>query len=142
MTADEIAIRELVGQLEAAWNSGDSSAWASHFADDAIFIHIYGGQIDGRAAIEAAHRQIFDTVYRGSRNSFSIEGIRLVRPDVAIALVRARLKFLAADETREIHAPPTMVATKENGRWQIVAFQNTSVSELPVATRAVSGPAS
>ena len=142
MTIDEGAIRELVKQLEAAWNAGDSISRASHFTDDAIFIHIFGGQLDGRVAIEAVHRQIFDTTYRGSLNNYSLQRIRFIRPDVAIVLVRAHLKFQAGDEAREIHARPTMVASKENGRLQIVAFQNTNISEMPVAAHAEGHPAS
>jgi len=54
MTKDEQAISQIVTQLEAAWNAGDSLKWASHFKNDASFIHIYGGQLDERGAIEAA----------------------------------------------------------------------------------------
>ena len=139
MTADEQTIRELVAQMEAAWNAGDSVGFASHFTDDASFIHIYGGQLDGRPAIEAAHRQIFDTIYQGSLNKYSVEGIRFIRPDVAIVLVRAHLKFQTNGEAREIHARPTLVASKENGRWRVAAFQNTQVSEMPGAIQAATG---
>ena len=58
---DEQSIRDILKQLEAAWNASDSGRWTSFFADDAIFIHIFGGQLDGHAAIEGAHRVIFDT---------------------------------------------------------------------------------
>ena len=141
MTADEQAISEIVRQLEAAWNAGDSISFASHFTDDASFIHIYRGQLDGRVAIEAAHRQIFDTIYRGSHNDYTLQGIRFIRPDVAMALVRAHLRFQAGDEAREIHARPAMVASKDNGRWRIVAFQITAVSEMPGAIKAQSSRA-
>lgn len=131
MAIDEQALSDIVADLETAWNLSDSIRWASHFANDAMFIHIYGGQHDGRTAIEASHRQIFDTIYRDSRNKLSLHEIRFIRPDVAIVQTRAHLKFQAGGEAREIHSRPTMVAIKENDRWQIVAFQNTSVSEMP-----------
>jgi uncharacterized protein (TIGR02246 family) len=135
MTEDEQAIGKIVGQLEAAWNTSDSTGFAAPFMDDATFIHIYGGQLDGRVAIEASHRQIFDTIYKGSYGKFTLESIRFVRPDVAILLVHGYLKFYEGGEMRETHARPTMVAAKENGKWQIVAFQNTKVSDLPGALR-------
>jgi hypothetical protein len=56
MTTDEQALHDMVKHLESAWNASDSKAWTSQFADDATFIHIYGGQLDGRAAIEGSHR--------------------------------------------------------------------------------------
>ena len=67
MTTDEQALSQIVAKLEEAWNAGDSAAFASYFTDDATFIHIFGGQLDGRTAIQAIHRQIFDTIYKGSR---------------------------------------------------------------------------
>ena len=86
MTSDEKAIHDIVRQLENTWNASDSKGWASLFAEDATFIHIYGGQLDGRAAVEGAHRAIFDTIYKGSRMSAEIRNIRLLRPDVAVIL--------------------------------------------------------
>jgi uncharacterized protein (TIGR02246 family) len=54
MTADEQVIGGILQQLETAWNRYDSVAFAASFAEDANFIHIFGGQLDGRTAIAAA----------------------------------------------------------------------------------------
>jgi len=67
MKADEQVIKEILQQLESAWNRYDSATFAAGFAEDANFIHIFGGQLNGRAAIEAAHRNIFETIYRGAK---------------------------------------------------------------------------
>jgi uncharacterized protein (TIGR02246 family) len=142
MTTDERALSQIVAKLEEAWNAGDSAAFASDFTDDASFIHIYGGRLDGRPAIEAVHRQIFDTIYKGSHNHYMLQGIRFIRPDVAIVFVQARLKFYEAREAREIQARPTMIAVRENGRWQLAAFQNTRISEMPAAVKTPGGHAS
>lgn len=142
MTKDEQAIGEMVRQLEAAWNAADSKAWASNFTDDASFIHIYGGRLDGRAAIEMAHRQIFDGIYKGSHNNYALQDIRFVRPDVAVVHVKAHLKFYEGGEPRDIHALPTMIALKDDGNWQVAAFQNTRVSEMPKASQVSSAHAS
>ena len=85
MTTDEAAIQAILQQFETAWNAYDSVSIAVLFVEDANFIHIFGGQLDGRTAIEAAHRVIFDTIYRGSHASFMLRSIRFVRPDVAVA---------------------------------------------------------
>ena len=133
MNSEEQIITEIVQELERAWNGSDSRAFAAQFADDASFIHIFGGQLDGRSAIEASHRRIFDTIYKGSHNNLVLKGVRFVRPDVAIALVEARLHYRENGEERELTARPTLVATKNAGRWQIVFFQNTKISTLPAA---------
>ena len=102
MTKDEGAIQDILKQLETAWNARDSVSFAASFAEDANFIQIFGGQLDGRAAIQAAHRHIFDTIYKGSHASFALRSIRFVRPDVAIVFARAQVNFHEGKEAREI----------------------------------------
>ena len=141
MSHDERAIRDIVGRCEAAWNAGDGAAWAASFAEDADFVDILGDHHQGRASIEAGHRHIFATIYQGSRVEYRVERLRVVRPDVAIAFLHARLWSRLAvavdDPRREAHvgstvsenrSRPTMVLAKAGDRWQIVAFQNTRVA--------------
>ena len=139
MTADEQAIHGILQHLEAAWNVHDSRAFAAPFAEDAAFIHIFGGQLDGRPAVEASHRTIFDTIYKGSRASFKLRSIRFIRPDVAILFAQAHLDFMEGSEKRQLDTRPTLFMVKEQDKWQIVAFQNTRISELPAAVRQPSG---
>jgi uncharacterized protein (TIGR02246 family) len=136
MTTDERAIQDILERFEAAWNSYDSVSIAALFVEDANFIHIFGGQLDGRAAIEASHRVIFDTIYKGSHASFTLRSVRFVRPDVAIALARAHVQFKEGNERCEIETRPTLVVVKEQGKWHVVAFQNTKISEVPTAAQA------
>jgi len=123
MRTDEQLIQEILQQIENAWNHYDSVSLAAVFAEDANFIHIFGGQLDGRAAIEAAHRNIFETIYKGSHVSFMLRSIRFLRPDVAVVFARAHVKFKEGNEAREIETRPTLVVLKEQEKWQIVAFQ-------------------
>ena len=129
MANDELAIRQLVKQLEAAWNAGDSVGIAAPFVDDADFVNIMGEYYKGRAPIEAGHRQIFDTIHKGSQVSFAVERVRFVHPEMAIAFLRAHLKFHSGDVIREGRARPTMVLAKHDGNWQIVVFQFTKIPE-------------
>ena len=142
MTIDEQVIQGVLQQIETAWNGYDSISLAAVFAEDANFIQIFGGQLDGRAAIEAAHRHIFATIYRGSHATFALRSIRFVRPDVAVVFARAQVKFTEGNEAREIETRPTMIVIKEQGKWHIVAFQNTKISEVPAAAEAAARLAS
>ena len=92
--------------------------------------------MDGRPAIEAAHRHIFETIYRGSHAAFVLRSIRFLRPDVAVVFARAHVKFKEGNEEREIETRPTLIVVKEQEKWQIVAFQNTKISEVPAAAQA------
>jgi len=119
------SIYELVRVLEDAWNSSNSQRFASVFAEDADFITVMGKHYNSRQLIDTGHRVIFDTIYKGSRNHYSIEGVRFVRPDVVVVFVRAQLDLA---DGRTISARPTMVLTKENGKWQVAVLQNTVVA--------------
>jgi len=136
MTKDEGAIQDILKQLETAWNAYDSVSFAAAFAEEADFIQIFGGQLDGRPAIEASHRHIFDTIYKGSHASFALRSIRFVRPDVAIVFSQAQVNFHEGKEAREIKTRPTLIVVKQEATWQIVAFQNTKISEVPTAAQA------
>jgi uncharacterized protein (TIGR02246 family) len=136
MTTDEDAIQAILKHFEAAWNAYDSIGIASLFAENANFIHIFGGQLDGRAAIETAHRVILNTIYRDSHSSFALLSIRFVRPDVAVVLASAHFKFKENNEPREMDTRPTLIVVKEQAKWQIVTFQNTKVSQVPAAAQA------
>jgi uncharacterized protein (TIGR02246 family) len=92
--------------------------------------------LDGRTAIEAAHRVIFNTINRGSRARFILRSIRFVRPDVAVVFAGAEVKFEENNETREMETRPTLIVVKEEAKWEIVAFQNTKISEVPTAAQA------
>ena len=148
MSNEEQPIRDVVRQLETSWNAGDSATWASAFATDAEFIDVFGRHHCGRPVIEAGHRQIFDTVFRGSRNNYTVEKIRLIKPDVAIAFVHARLlsragsavddpqRSVRAAQTQSIseaEARPTLILVKNGEKWEIVSFQNTKIAESVTA---------
>jgi len=136
MTTDEQAIGDVLKQLEKAWNTSDSNAFAANFLEDATFIQIFGRQLDGRPAIEASHRVIFDTIYKGSHASFTLRSIRALRPGVAIAFSQAHLKFFDGNQPREMDTRPTLIVVQEQGKWQIAALQNTRVSDMPSAAQA------
>lgn len=91
--------------------------------------------MDGRTAIEAAHRHIFETIYKGRHANFVLRSTRFLRPDVAVVFARAQVKFKEGNEAREIETRPTLIVVKEQDKWQIVAFQNTKISEVPAAAQ-------
>ncbi len=130
MTNEERALHGMVYQLEAAWNAADGAAFATAFAEDADFVHILGGYYTGRGAIEAGHRMIFGTINQGSTVRYSVEKIRFLRPDVALIFLRQHLQFFEDGQPRELEARPTMVAENLHGKWQIVAMQNTRISDV------------
>src|ERR671926_1430242 len=121
---DEAAIRENVKQLETGWNTKSGAAFAKPFAEDADYVVINGMYIKGRAVIEKAHQQIFDTIYKDTTLALEVKQGRFLRSDVAVVHVSGHRDGPA----KESHAGMlTIVMTKEKQGWTIAAFQNTAV---------------
>jgi uncharacterized protein (TIGR02246 family) len=120
---EEIAIEGLVQTFVDGWNAGDGTALARAFAVDADFTAITGLKAKGREVIAKGHNEILATLYRGSVNSATVNSIRFLRPDVAVADVTFRF----VGETRPFGLEQTtcgIVCTREDGTWSIAVFRN------------------
>jgi uncharacterized protein (TIGR02246 family) len=124
-TAEELAIREAIAAVEAGWNAGDGSRFAAPFADDADYVIVDGRYVKGRQTIAQGHQQIFDTIYRDTHNVATVQRIRFLGDDIAVAHVEWQLTF--PQDTAVRKSMTTMVMAKANGTWSIAAFQNTPV---------------
>jgi uncharacterized protein (TIGR02246 family) len=125
----ENELRALVAHLESSWNRYDSKAFATVFADDTDFIHILGAHYVGRESVDKAHRTIWDTIYKGSNVKMEVHKIRSLGEEAAIVFTQATLDFFQGGEKVIIKSRPTLIAQRNNGRWEIAAFQNTLQKE-------------
>jgi uncharacterized protein (TIGR02246 family) len=123
--ADRAALENIVRQLEIAWNAMDGSAFAAPFASEADFVNIRGEHFRGQAAVAAGHAAIFRTIYAGSTVHFTVEGARLLRPEVALVRVHSALDVPQGPLAGRHQARFSLVLTKEPGGWEIAAFHNT-----------------
>ncbi len=129
--ADRSAIEAIVGGLEAAWNGGDGGRFGAAFAADADFVTIRAEHSRGREAIAAGHEAIFRTIYAGSRNRYSVESLRLLRPDVALVHVDSVLEAPSGPLAGRHTAKFSAVLTREAGGWQIASLHNTLTPPAP-----------
>jgi len=123
--ADRAAVENIVRRLETAWNAMDGSGFAAPFAVDADFVNIRGEHFSGQAAIAAGHTAIFQTIYAGSINRYTVEGARLLRSEVALVHVHAILEAPQGPLAGRHGARFSLVLTKGAGGWEIAAFHNT-----------------
>jgi len=130
-STDSIAICELIQAHAQAWNRRDAHAAAAVYAPAADIRYSNGERLQGRSAIEAAHRAAFleDTAGGGSRHSHPQASLwlRFVRPDLAFAEVEARYDYPIV--SRGATPPPErsilfLVLTKERGHWSVLAQRN------------------
>jgi hypothetical protein len=126
VTADEQVIEGILQQIETAWNRFDSVSLA------AVFARMPTSAAESECS---AARRWHGCLCRSSRRC---AGAPLYGrpPDAAVVFSRAHVKFKEGNEGREIETRPTLIVVKENGKWQIVAFQNTRISEVPAAAQA------
>ena len=87
----------------------------------------------GRAAIEKAHQQIFDTIFKNTTVSLSVKQIRFLRPDVAVVHFTGHRDAPKNEQQLVSDAIVTLIMTREKEVWRIAAFQNTQI--IPTSQR-------
>ena len=120
--ADEAAIAALVENMERAWNAHDAKAYAGLFHPDAAFITFQGDYLKGRAEIEAVIASVHATIYRKSVSDRRVEDMTFIGPDAVVVHVY-RTNFGISE--KPIPSRNTLVVTRRDGKWGILAFQNT-----------------
>lgn len=123
---DEKAIRANLEQMIKGWNMKSGAEFAKPFAEDSDYVVVNGMHLKGRVANAAGHQHIFDTFYKDTDVAGTVEQIRFLRPDVAVVHALAE-RFPKADKSKTVKSRLTMVMVKNNGKWEIAAFQNTQI---------------
>lgn len=122
---DVTAISDLYRQLIDAWNRRDAADYAALFEEDANVVGFDGSQHKGRAGIEGDIGHIFAD-HQTAAYVAKIRGVRLLAPEVG--LLRAVVGMVPPGQTEfnpAANAIQTLVATRYDGQWRIVHFQNT-----------------
>jgi uncharacterized protein (TIGR02246 family) len=121
----------IAGSLTEAWNAGDGVAFARCFTTDADFVNIFALHVVGRDAIAKQHQFIFDSIYRGSRNVFTILGTRALADAAVLAHIAADLHVLDGPLAGEIETLASAVFVRDGASWLIASFHNTRVQQPP-----------
>ena len=136
--ADEQAVRQVLADREAAWNTRDASAWIKDFAADSRFVNILGMRFPDRASNEQRHAALFATIFRNSSLSVELRELRFAGPDTAIVEARLQLTGYEALPPRIRESAPGTLETRLvdvlqriDGRWLVIFSQNTAIAPLP-----------
>ncbi|HEY6302787.1 MAG TPA: SgcJ/EcaC family oxidoreductase [Terriglobales bacterium] len=137
---DETAVRNIIQEEIAAWNSGNAVAFARHFAADGTFTDIRGQFFTGREAFLERHDFIFKGIYRGTAMKQDVVSPKFLRPDVAVVETLTAVTGIqklppgmSADDKGRLRSRLLQVMVKDEGEWKIVTFHNTDVSaDVPV----------
>ena len=130
-TTIRVGADTIAAALTAAWNAGDSAAFAREFTSDADFVNIFAMHFTGRDAIAKAHQFIFDGFYRGSRNAFSVVKTRAFGSDAIVAHIAADLQIPQGPMAGSLRSLATAVLVRGASGWSIVSFHNTREQAPP-----------
>jgi uncharacterized protein (TIGR02246 family) len=122
---DEAVIRAIPQSMIEAWNSGDATAFAARFTEDASFVAFEGTELQGRGAIVQFHQQLFDTQLKGTRLEGGARFVRFLSPDVAV--MHARCSVIPAWRDRAIASRESMqlfVCARHGREWRVAALMN------------------
>ena len=129
---DEDAIRALEQSFNAAWDAHDPDALAEPLVDDAQFITVNGAWTTSRAGFRDLMQRLHGASgpYRSSTRRTPEMQVRFLAPDIAILHSRfwidgEVLHDALSQSSRE--SVGLRVVHKIDGRWRIVATQNTDV---------------
>ena len=130
--ADEDAIREIENQFNVAWNRHDPDAIAASLADDAQFITVNGAWTTSRAGFRDLMQRLHGASgpYRSSTRRTPEMQVRFLAPDIAILHSRFWIDGEALHDALSQSSRESVglrVVHKIDGRWRIVATQNTDV---------------
>jgi len=130
--SDEDAIRALEQSFNAAWDAHDPDALAEPLVDDAQFITVNGAWTTSRAGFRDLMQRLHGASgpYRSSTRRTPEMHVRFLAPDIAILHSRFWIDGEALHDALSQSSRESVgmrVVRKIDGRWRIVATQNTDV---------------
>ena len=132
---DEAAIRRTVQHITANYTDHHFADLATYTTPDVSWVNIVGMWWRGRAQVQQAHQQIFDTIFKGVAFAPGPATVRGIAPGVAVVNLHCHVgAFYPPDgidhgTTKEGDSDDllTLVLVKKQGRWLLAAGQNTVV---------------
>ncbi|GAB3501052.1 YybH family protein [Amycolatopsis cihanbeyliensis] len=123
---DVVAIKQVIADVETAFNTNDPDLMAAHFSRNASVVNAAGMLISGWDALLDANRKGLEGFLRDEYVRYEVGDIAFVRPDVAVAHKSARATKPGGEL---VDVDPAMIAlyvlVKDQDRWWVVARQNT-----------------
>ncbi|MEU3459397.1 SgcJ/EcaC family oxidoreductase [Streptomyces sp. NPDC006733] len=123
--ADIAAIEQVVATVEHSQQAKDPDAFLALFHPDAVWTTAGGKVLIGLDAIAQFTRRVLPAADWDGKVSYEVLHVLFIRPDVAAVKVRQR--YLSPDDPSE-GAPLYVMSRQDDGRWLLIACQNTAVA--------------
>jgi uncharacterized protein (TIGR02246 family) len=120
---EEGAIRAVLARFYEGWNTHDADKMVSAYAKDIDHINVFGEWQKGRATLRQELARLHAGPLRDSQKNYTVEKIRFLKPDVAVAQV----------STQGTGGPNlgTYVMEKQKEGWVTVSFTNVAPHDPP-----------
>lgn len=119
-TEDEAAIRAVVASFIATREANDAESLRALLTEDVDQHVTSGGVRAGREAVVQGSLQT--TQETGGQRTISVDTIRFLTPDIAIA--DGRYDIVGRNDGVDRHYRTTMVLQRVDGEWKIAAIRN------------------
>lgn len=127
---DVAAIKQVVADVEAGFNTNDAELMNRHFTEDAAVVNAMGIRTVGREALLEASKAGLAGFLKDQYARYEVTDVRFLREDVALAHKEAYATTADGADLDVGHAMNALyVLVKERGRWWIAARQNTLVQK-------------
>ena len=134
------AAEQLARTFRETWNAQNDEAYGEAYWPDAELVDPTGQIWDGRDAIAAMHRYMWDGPARNTQVSARVRRLRpigieamVVDLDVNVSGFSPPPPGAALHEDGTVKAHLKHVVEKRSGDWKIAASQNTFVAPMPRA---------
>jgi uncharacterized protein (TIGR02246 family) len=132
---EEAAVRRTVARITANFQNHHFADMATYTTPDVSWVNIVGMWWRGRPAVQQAHQQIFDTIFKGVAFAPGKATVRGIAPGVAVVNLYCHVgAFYPPDgidhgtnKEGDDDNLLTLVLVKRQGSWLLTAAQNTVV---------------
>jgi uncharacterized protein (TIGR02246 family) len=124
------AVDQLLGEIARAWNAGDARAYGARYRPDGTFTNTDGTLDLGRDEVVHTAEEAFQGVLAGTKLSLAVRTLRLIRPDVAVVDLDARVSGMPVPSGAgngpggQVRISQMLVLVKEDDCWSITAQHN------------------
>lgn len=132
---DERAIRQLGDKFTTHWNNGNAALLGRMWSDDGDIMHP-DGRVERTVEVITANRLwlFAQREYRGSKHPLTLNMIRCINADAAVADGKWELRKLSDEKGNPV--PPfkgqvTLVVARDGGGWKIDAYRYTITPPVP-----------
>ncbi|MGY1706234.1 SgcJ/EcaC family oxidoreductase [Geodermatophilus sp. SYSU D00697] len=126
--ADTDQLAAVIADIERGSNTKDPELSVAHFLPEAWTVTVAGSEADGREALLEAHRRGLSGPLREQYARYDVVRVAFPAPDVAVLQKHARATDADGRPLDAGHAMTALyVFVRRDGRWQVLARQNTLV---------------